>query len=254
MKLSKENILLGEVLNYSLKGIIAAIGKGTGVTKTIEPVYFHVKENDSIKDFIRILSATNLLEGRDIVVIPSKVVSILEKRWVYGITIENYSRCINDLAFAKRTLGFPDKKPLTKKDQVGLDKIDPKRKLGVRYPADPNQSAYNIAREIKKISNIDVDVVLSDSDSGSRKGLELINCPTILATPIGATKGLRLLYCMRVAVAAEATRNNIKDNPALLVHPYQSTLIRSSIGQLRYPGFLDGDKEDEIQEVLRSRK
>lgn len=251
MELSKENILLGEVTNYSLKGIIAAIGKGTGVTKTIEPIYFHVDEHDSIKDFVKTLAATNLLENRDIIVIPSKVVSILEKRWVYGITIENYSRCINDFIFAKKTLRFPDRKPLTEKDQVGLDKIDPKRKLGVRYPADPNRSAYSIAKEIKRILNINIDVILSDSDSGSRKGLTLINCPTILATPIGATKGLRLFYCMRVAVAAEATRNNVKDNPVLLIKPYQATRLRAGIGQMRYPGFLNGDKEDEIQDILR---
>lgn len=251
MKLTNENILLGEVVNYSLKGFIAAIGKGTGVTKTIQPLYFHINESDRIPQFVKAIVSSQLLEDHDIIVVPSKVVSILEKRWVYGITIENYGKCIADFDYAKKHLKFSDRQPLTKKDQVGLDKIDPARKLGVRYPKDPNFSAYTIARMIYKMSKIHVDVIISDSDSGSRKGLELINCPTILATPIGATKGLRLFYCMRVSVAAEVTRNNAPDNPLLLVKPYQATRIREGIGQLRYKGFLNADREDEVESILR---
>src|SRR3989344_4214235 len=69
----------------------------------------------------------------------------------------------------------------------------------------------------------------------------------IIVTPIGATKGLRLFYCMRVAVAAEATWNNIENTPIILIKLDQSAYKeRESIGELRYNGFLDANKEEDI--------
>ncbi len=246
MKFSKEITLLADIVNYSVKGITGALGKGAGVTKEMYPVFFHMDDNANINNLVNVLSDTKLLDEGDIIVLPSKLVAILEKRFVYGLTIENYTQCINNLEFAKKTLQLPDKGPLTKKDMIGLDKIDPEKGIGVRYSDDPNQSASNVAEGIKNKVNLKVDVVITDSDSGGKKGLELINCPTIAATPIGATKGLRLFYCMRVAVAAEMIRNNTNNIPAVIVKPYQASRLRKNVGELRYPGFLDGRKEKDI--------
>jgi len=251
MQLSKETILLSDIVNYSIKGLTSALGKGEGVTKFLRPISFQVKEESDLRHLADTIISTNLLENGDIVVVPSKVVSLLEKRFVYGLTLENYNRCISDIAFARKKLKMVDKGILTKQDQVGLDKIDIKKKIGVRYPKDPNLSCYRIAKHILGKSNKRVDVVISDSDSGGEKGVALIGCPTIINTPIGATKGLRLFYCMRVAVAAEITWNNIKNMPILLVQPYQASRIRKNIGELRYKGFLNAEKENDILSILK---
>lgn len=250
-KFSKEIILLGDIVNYSLKGLIAALGKGVGITKSLCPISFHISEDDTLDDFVNAIISTNLLKEGGVVCIPSKVIAILEKRFVDGLTIANYNRCVVDFNFAKRNLKMADKDPFTKRDQIGLDKIDPTRKLGVRYSKDPNLSAYKIAKAIKNKTGIKIDVVISDSDAGGRKGIKLIGCPTIIATPIGATKGLRLFYCMRIAVAAEMTWNNIENIPVVLIQPYQASQLRKDIGNLRYKGFLDVQQEDDIKFVFK---
>ncbi len=216
MKFSKEIILLSDIVNYSLKGITAALGKGTGITKLVKPISFKLNDSSRILDLIDIIIASNLLSNGDVIVIPSKVIALLEKRFVYGLTMENYRQCINNLNFAKDNLTTPDNDPLSEKDIIGLDKINVEKKIGLRYPKDPNLSCYNIAKSIKDKSGLKIDVVVSDSDAGGEKGVSLIGCPTILVTPIGATKGLRLFYCMRVAVAAEATWNNIENTPIII--------------------------------------
>lgn len=255
MKFDKEIILLGDIINYSLKGLIGALGKGEGITKFVRSISVHLEENDKLSDLVNAIVSTKLLKNGDVIVIPSKVVALLEKRFVYGLTVENYNKCINDFDFAQKNLKMADKSPFSRKDQIGLDKINPKKKLGIRYPKDPNFSAYKIARDIHTKSGIKVDVVISDSDSGGKKGLILIGCPTIIATPIGATKGLRFFYCMRVAVAAEITWNNIKDTPVVLIQPPEdyAVRLRDDIGKLRYKGFLDASKEEDVISLLREK-
>jgi hypothetical protein len=252
MKFSKEIILLADIVNYSLKGVTAALGKGgKGITTVLVPISFHVEKNWIYKDFINAILSTNLLEEGDILVIPSKIIAILEKRFVYGLTIKNYHKCISDLKFAIKNLKTKDKEPLTERDLIGLDKIDPIRKIGARYPKNPNQSAYRIAKLIQKKINVKVDVVISDSDSGGKKGIILIGCPTIIATPIGATRGVKLFYCMRTAVAAELIWNNVDNIPVVLIKPYQASRLRENIGKFRYKGFLNANKEEDIISILK---
>lgn len=253
MQLSKEIILLGDIVNYSIKGLTAALGKGQGITKFLHPVSFQVDTKSNFKDLANAVIYTNLLEDGDIVVIPSKVMGFLEKRFIYNLTIENYNQCVNDIDFAKKKLKTADKDPLTKRDQVGLDKVNPEKGIGIRYPKDPNLSCYKVAKYILEKRHKKVDVVICDSDSGGRKGVILIGCPTIINTPIGATKGLGLFYCMRVAVAAEMTWNNIKNMPILLVQPYkyQANKSRKNIGELRYKGFIDASKEKDFLSIIK---
>ncbi len=246
IKFSKEITLLADIVNYSVKGITGALGKGEGLTKKMRPIFSYIKDGSNINNLITILSSAKFLENGDIIVLPSKLIAVLEKRFVYGLTIDNYNRCINNLKFAKKILKPSDNKPLTKKDIIGLDKINPEKGIGVRYSNNPNQSAFKIADGIKKNTGLKIDVVITDSDSGGKKGIILINCPTIVATPIGATRGLGLFYCMRVATAAEMIRNNTKNIPAVVIEPYQASKLRKNIGEFRYSGFIDGRKEKDI--------
>lgn len=252
MILSKETILLGDIVNYSIKGMTAALGKGEGITKFLRPIPFHVDDKSSFEELADAIASTNLLQDGDIIVIPSKVISLMEKRFVYGLTIENYNQCISDMDFAQSNLKAIGDDPLTEKDLIGLDKIDPKEKIGVRYPQNPNLSSCSIAKCIKEKTARAVDVVICDSDSGGEKGTKLIGCPTIINTPIGATKGLRLFYCMRVSVAAEITWNNVADTPLLLVQPYQASRLRKNIGELRYDGFLNADLEKDVLSITEA--
>lgn len=250
MRFSKEATLLAEIVNYSLKGVTGALGRGEGITKYMQPVSFHVKEGSVTSDFIQSLTATNLIEDGDAIVIPSKVAAILENRLVYGLTVENYKACVEDINYARKHLKTADNKPLTAKDLIGLDKIDPQRKVGSRYPEDPNALACEIAQGVEKQLGTKIDVVISDSDAGGKKGIHLIDCPTIIATPIGATAGLRFFYCMRLALAAEMTWNNEKDIPVLLIKPYQEYRLRERMGELRYSGFLSGGKEEDVLSII----
>jgi hypothetical protein len=249
-----ETILLSDIVNYSLKGLLAALGKGNDISKSVRSLSLHIDEGTSMTEFIDTISRSKLVMENYIVVVPSKVVAILESRYVYGLTIENYNRCITEMDFAVKNLKTADDDPLTERDLIGLDKIDPARGIGVRYPKDPNLSAYGMAKAIFQSTGKRVDVVISDSDSGGQKGVRLIGCPTIMATPIGATKGLRLFYCMRAAVAAEATWNNIDNLPVLLVQPYFTHRLRDGRGELRYPGFLDASKEADTAWALQEAR
>lgn len=255
MKFNKETILLGDIINYSLKGLTGALGRGEGLTKFLRSISVHLEKNNKLNDLTNAIVSTKLLKNGDVIVVPSKIVALLEKRFVYGLTVENYNKCITDFDFAQKNLKMADKSPFTKKDQIGLDKIDPKKKLGIRYPKDPNLSAYKIAKSIQNKSGVKADVVVSDSDSGGQKGLILIGCPTIIATPIGATEGLRFFYCMRAAVAAEITWNNVKDTPVVLIQPPENYAVRlrKDVGKLRYKGFLDASKEEDVISLLREK-
>lgn len=247
MEFSREIILLSDIVNYSLKGITAALGKGTGITKFIKPISLKLTGNSKISDLVDSVLVSNFIGDGDVIVIPSKVAALIERRFVYGLTMENYRRCISDLNFARENLTTSDNDPLSEKDIIGLDKIDLEKNIGLRYPRNPNLSCYEIAKMIRDKSGLKIDVVITDSDAGGKKGISLIGCPTILVTPIGATKGLRLFYCMRVAVAAEATWNNIENIPVISIQLNHSAYRgRESIGELRYDGFLDASKEEDI--------
>jgi len=250
-KISKELLFVSEVFNYSCKGIVAGLGKGEGVTKKVKLLFIQIKKSSTIEALVQFLVSTKLIEDGDIVAFPSKIISILEKQYVYGLTIENYKRCTSDLEYARKTLKTEGSALITDKDIIGMDKLDAEKKIGVIYPENPNKSAHIIADKFFEVSGSKIDVVITDSDSGAEKGMKLINCPTIINTPIGATKGLGLFYSMRVAVAAEINWNNVENAPVFLVKPYQASRLRKNIGELKYNGFLNAEKEDDYKKFIR---
>ena len=256
MEIDTGSLLVAEIVNYSLKGLIAGVGRGTGFTKHVRLLSLKVNLDDDLSSLVNAIAETRMVDYGNIVVLPSKVVAIVEKRFVHGLTVRNYQRCVTDLEYARQHLTMEDGSTLTERDQIGLDKIDPRKKLGLAYPSNPNRSAHEIAKLILQRTGAKVDAVISDSDAGSKKGMALIGCPSILVTPIGATRGLRLFYCMRVAVAAELSWNNNDSTPVLLVQPSttSSHLKREFMGELRYEGFLDATREEDILYFKRIRQ
>lgn len=249
--LSNEIKFISEIFNYSCKGIVAGLGRGEGITKKIRLLSVQIKEDSSYNDLISYLIFTKMIEDGDIIVLPSKIISILERCYVYGLTIENYHRCITDIEYARANLSVEENSDITERDIIGMDKIDPERKLGVIYPANPNKSALEVAKLFKEASGLNIDVVITDSDSGADKGIKLIGCPTIINTPIAATKGIGLFYAMRVAVAAEINWNNVENSPVLLVKPYQASRLREDIGAFRYDGFLNAEQENDYKKFIK---
>lgn len=249
-KLSNEMQFISEIFNYSCKGIVAGLGKGEGITKEIKLLSLRIDKDSTFTDLSAYLKYTKLVEDGDIIVVPSKIVSIIEKRYVYNLTIENYKQCVTDLTYARKNLKTNDDSEITEKDIIGMDKIDPDEKIGVIYPKNPNFSAYMITQTFQEQTGLSIDVVITDSDSGAKKGIALIGCPTIINTPIAATLGIGLFYAMRVAVAAEINWNNTKNSPILLVKPYQASRIRDKIGQFRYDGFINAVEENDYKKFI----
>jgi hypothetical protein len=87
-------------------------------------------------------------------------------------------------------------------------------------------------------------VVVSDTDTGLDVREELIRAITIGATPLGATGGLVIYECMRVANAAEFTRGSSRGIPIVICKPHPRCAERGGAGDHRgYPGRLDARRE-----------
>jgi hypothetical protein len=104
---------------------------------------------------------------------------------------------------------------------------------------DHNQAAYDLAQSIACQCGRNVDVIVSDTDTGLDVRAPLIGCVTIGATPLGATAGLTLYEAMRCAVAAEFVRGHTRNIPVVICVPAERCRDRPRIGQVRgYPGAL----------------
>jgi F420-0:gamma-glutamyl ligase len=109
---------------------------------------------------------------------------------------------------------------------------------------DHNTAAYAVAREIAQITGQQVDVVISDTDTGLDVLRPLIGTVTIGATPLGATSGVTLYEAMRCACAAEFTRGHGRRIPIVICKPAQRCRARPHIGEFRgYSGALSANRE-----------
>ena len=94
---------------------------------------------------------------------------------------------------------------VTAKDLICADSLLdwPDGPMATAGVLDPNQAARDIALQIAQRLGKSCDVVISDTDTGLDIRETLINTITIGATPLGATGGLVIYECMRIANAAE---------------------------------------------------
>jgi F420-0:gamma-glutamyl ligase len=116
--------------------------------------------------------------------------------------------------------------------------------LGADYH---NERSADVAETIKQLRELDVDVIISDTDTGLDVRQPLIGIVTIGATPLGATAGVNLYEAMRCAVAAEFTRGHTLGIPVVICVPAERRRARQGIGKQRaYPGLLDANREDRI--------
>ena len=235
-----------EMLNQALKGILAGMGRGSGPTRKCDTV--EVKKPIEPDDYLvieELIGACKRYKSGSYLIVASKIVSIAENRIV---TIPKHplprrrapvemQRLLQE--HAEETVG-----EVTIQDAIGADllKTTDDSLIFALLPRNPNGTAAEIAKRIESVSGVKMDVIITDTSSGWRKGIEFLGIPTLLATPIGATSGVDIYYAQRLAAMAEVARNQGKLTPYVLVEPPTiRSLTRARCGEAREDGFLHAD-------------
>jgi len=236
----------------AVKGLLGHMGAGGAVTKEVVGVKTALKPEEGYsslkKQIIRVLKDYNLNDG-DVIVTSEKIFAVSQKRLIpLSIILKDDPKKISLREREKlvKKLQPMITSPLTAMDLIMADtyinsKSEEKATLGAY---NPNKIAYELAKEIKSAYGKNVDVIISDTDTGIDVTTPLIGCITIGATPLGATKGLCLYECMRAALAAEFTRGSGRGIPIVICRPNKRSRCRDNIGKFRgYNGRLDYKKE-----------
>lgn len=235
-----------EMLNQALKGVLAGLGSGSGPTRKCEAI--EVKNKINVGDDIiteELLKACRRYKSGSYLVIASKIVSISERRIVsipkYPVPKRRTPREMRRILqeSANEEIGL-----ITIRDAIGADLIETTKDTFyfALLPENPNRVAAEIAGRIRKETGKLIDVIITDTSSGWRKGIEIIGIPTLLATPIGSTRGCDIYYAQRLAAMAEVARNTGKITPYVLVEPPTiRSLTRPGCGEPREDGFLQAD-------------
>lgn len=232
------------MLGQCLKGMAAAMGAGSGITRVMVPVASApVRPGDDPLGG-RLVAAVADGEDGDIVVVASKVVSLGQRRVVrLAAAPETGTAERREALRATLSTAFPGS---GMRDVIMLDRGEAESEY-ILGPSDPNRAAHVFAARLAERTGVRVDVVISDSAAGVSKGEALIGCPTFLATPVGATAGLSLSHAQRCASGAELVRNARLLHPFTIVRPESPrSRNRARIGEFRYEGFLDAARESRL--------
>jgi len=245
--------LLFQVMNQTFKGVYAALGAGSGPTYQVIPIRCRLHISRGLeglyRSIIRALSKS-FLENGDIVTIASKPIAIAQGR---VIPIEYFKTVGDPLYMSKEerktlSLELSGKTGLEidENELIGLDFVKINRRFyGVLLPLNANMVAFEISKSIRSSLNKLVDVVIVDTDAGWKTGKALIGLPTLVSTPIGATSGLSIAHCIRVAAASSITMGSGKGVPIVIIKPQpgpraENFRRREGLGLARsYPGRLN---------------
>jgi F420-0:gamma-glutamyl ligase len=244
------------VLNAVLRGIISAHGAGGGITGEVVPVRINLQitsYENLLADAARAICNTGIEDG-DIVVLTSSVVALAQGRTVPFGTIPKNSSVRNEIpalmSFSKleeyaRLISETQHLSCTVRDILLSDTIAVDGQLVLLLgPEQPNDVAFDLATLLKENQNVNCDVVLKDSDAGGSCGNIVVGHPTLVATPLGATKGLSILEAMRVAAAGEALMGKKNGIPVVLCRPANAVVRdRHGMGERRTGAFLDATSE-----------
>lgn len=245
-----------DLLNAVLRGIISAHGAGGGITGEVIPVQRELRVSsytDLMRDVIQAVSDVGVTDG-DIVVLTSSVVAMAQQRVVPIGTIPKDSGVrgkipalmpISALEQCARQITDLYRLPCSTRDilladtaQLGGEEV---LLLG---PERPNAVAFDLAARLLDARNIACDVVVKDSDAGGRSGTIVVGHPTLVATPLGATKGVSFVEAMRVAAAAEALMGKKNRIPIVLCRPANLVVRRrAGIGEERMTAYIDALQE-----------
>lgn len=252
---------LFDFFNLILKGILCGLGAGgeykkraVSVKANLHPErgYEHLME-----EFTDSLKKAKLSDG-DVVVFPAKLFAIAQNRLLPSSFLEKYgkpSRLPNNLADkliaeAKKEFGLD----IERIDVYASDKTYVKDGFSSLLPSNPNRIASDIAEKIKKHLNKLVDVVVTDTlNIHAHKQSRMSGFPSLLATPIGATKGIVPHDLIRASVAAEVVRNKERNTPIVILKAEKGFVRKGpNIGKFRYNGRIDIGKEKNVLDFLRN--
>jgi len=233
--------------NAAFKGLLGSMGQSGHVCASTRAIEKRLDLEMDWTDLCAYLAVliNGLVDEGDTIVIADKVVAVAQGRLGPGkILTEPDPKTISAerlVELAKRyehELGICiTPTHLLLADQYGSDQAT----LGA---LDHNQAAYELSRSIALQGGVNVDVVVSDTDTGLDVRTPLIGCVTIGATPLGATGGLTLYEAMRCAVAAEFVRGHTRNIPLVLCIPAERCRKRPRLGQHRgYDGMLHISQE-----------
>lgn len=240
-----------EMLAQALKGLLAGVGSGSGITRSVQPIRTEkiTKHNELFGH--QLLAAVADSPPGSIVTVASKVAAIVEGRVISSESVTQSVAMGVSVADLHSVLQTADPS-LTLQDLIMMDHDqDDTWILGLN---NPNLFAHQFSSEVYKLTGSRVDVVLCDSGSGRDKGNALIGCPTFMSTPVGATRGVSLVHAQRCAVVAEVIGNARELTPFTVISPESwRSGAREHVGGFRYNGYLDAGKEDDSLPMFSRR-
>lgn len=239
---------LAQSTNAVVKGIMGALGESGQVTDQVDAVEVRLQpENgyESLVDQIVRELAPPILGDGDIVIVSEKVIAIAQGR-VFPLDL----LYANDPKLTDR-IGREELAEVVREHVADIDPDDllcadvlAEQGLATAGVADPNGVAHDIAARLTEAHGVTCDVVITDTDTGLDVSEQLIGTHSLGATPLGATAGLVLYECMRVANAGEFVRGSHRGIPLVVCHVHPRRLRRDGLGQHRgYPGRLDASRE-----------
>lgn len=249
--ISEQIAEIAQAANAVVKGFMGSLGESGQVTESVlgVPVELHCDRGYAAL-IDQIVSALNgmSLENGDIVVVSEKVIAQAQGRvFPADLLLANDPKTVDrvgrDDALSQVAQHVPDvtSTDLLLADMPQGDNHDAMATAGVR---DANTVAYELSQALSERAGVCCDVVISDTDTGLDVREQIIGCWTLGATPLGATAGLVIYECMRVANAAEFVRGAHRRIPIVLCKPHMRRRRRNGTGEHRgYSGFLDARRE-----------
>jgi F420-0:gamma-glutamyl ligase len=241
---------LAQAVNTTFKGLVAVEGQGGHIAKSVIPIKTRLQpesgEESLLGEIVESLSSADLRDG-DVVVVSESLFAIAQGRLfplkiLYECDPKTTDDAGREIALARIQEFVPD---TDMADLLCADALPeqspPMATAGMR---DPNGVAFDLAERLRNGLGRRCDIVISDTDTGLEVRKMLIGCITIGSTPLGATGGLVLYECMRVASAAEFCRGASRGIPVVICRPHQRRAARPNIGQPRgYAGRLSFERE-----------
>jgi hypothetical protein len=242
---------IAQAANAVVKGYMGSLGESGQVTEAVlgVPVELDCDRGYAalVEQIVSALSGTSLADG-DIVVVSETVIAQAQGR-VFPADVllaqdpKTVDRVAREDVLDEVARHVPDvtSTDLLLADMPTADNHGAMATAGVR---DANAVAYDLAQALSERAGVCCDVVISDTDTGLDVREQIIGCWTLGATPLGATAGLVIYECMRVANAAEFVRGAHRRIPLVLCKPHRRRMRRNGTGEHRgYSGFLDARRE-----------
>jgi hypothetical protein len=244
---------LAQAASAAVLGLLDAWSDGGDGLSTVRPAPGRLVTDEGLAGLARSVAlavrATGLVADGDVVAVPGADVALAQGRVAPLGRFRDCDPLATDAegraalaAVLRRDLGLavtPD--DLLTSELVASGGAEPRLTLGIE---DANQAAFEIARAVREHTGARVDVLITQLDGAAAVRGRPLNAYGVGATPQGATAGLVLYECIRMANAVELCRRRSEGARAVLGSLCARRAVREGIGVHRgYPGRLDAARE-----------